>query len=268
MRALPANATRPPVGRYIPVMMRAIVDLPLPLSPTRPKTSPGRDRERDVVDGGERAPAPPEHRAHDEEVHRHTVDFDERPPVVGEVAGPAAPAPFEPGASAGIGRRRRRGHRVVVLDVPDGGESRDRDVGARHRADEALRVGMRRPAEDHFGRAGLDEPAAVHDRDPVRHVGDDPHVVGDEDDAEPLLTAEIPDEIEDLGLNGDVEGGRRLVCDEELRVRRERERDHHPLAHSPRELVRVVPEPRPRLLDADLVEEAHGPRLGRRLGEA
>ena len=40
---------------------------------------------------------------------------------------------------------------------------------------------------------------------------------------------------------------------------RERERDHHPLAHSARELVRVVAEPDPRLLDADLVEKVDRP---------
>ena len=48
------------------------------------------------------------------------------------------------------------------------------------------------------------------------------------------------EEIEDLGLDGDVERGGRLVGDQELRSRGQRHRDHGALAQAARELVRVV----------------------------
>ena len=45
---------------------------------------------------------------------------------------------------------------------------------------------------------------------------------------------------EDLRLDDHVERGRRLVGDEDLRVQHQRQRDHDPLPHPARELVRVL----------------------------
>ena len=126
---------------------------------------------------------------------------------------------------------------------------------------------MLRAAEYLGGRAGLDEPPAVHHRDPIGDVGDDAHIVRDEHHAEPVLPAERADELQDLGLDGDVEGSRGLVGDQQFGIGAQRQRDHHPLAHSSGELVRVVPEPSLRLVDADLVEKAHGPLRRLRLRE-
>ena len=92
-------------------------------------------------------------------------------------------------------------------------------------------------------RAGLDDPAGVHDVDPVAHPGGDPEVVGDHQDGGPELGRQPLDELEDLGLDRDVEGGRRLVGEDQLRVARQRDGDHHALAHAARELERVVVEP-------------------------
>ena len=44
---------------------------------------------------------------------------------------------------------------------------------------------------------------------------------------------------QDLRLDGDVEGGGRLVGDQQLRPADQRHRDHDPLPHAARELVRV-----------------------------
>ena len=46
--------------------------------------------------------------------------------------------------------------------------------------------------------------------------------------------------LEDLRLDRHVERGRRLVGDQELRLVGDRHRDHRPLAHPARELVRVL----------------------------
>ena len=47
-------------------------------------------------------------------------------------------------------------------------------------------------------------------------------------------------QVEDLRLDRDVERGGRLVGDQQLRMARQRHRDHHALPHAAGELVRVV----------------------------
>ena len=63
------------------------------------------------------------------------------------------------------------------------------------------------------------------------------------------------DQLEDLRLDRDVERGRRLVRDQHPRVAGERHRDHHPLAHAARELVRIVVHAPLRLGDADRAQQ-------------
>ena len=47
------------------------------------------------------------------------------------------------------------------------------------------------------------------------------------------------EQLEDLRLDRDVERGRRLVGDQQIRLARERHRDHHALPHAARQLVRI-----------------------------
>ena len=107
-------------------------------------------------------------------------------------------------------------------------------------------------------------PAGVHHHDPVGEVGDDAEVVRDQDDrrAEPL--AELAQEVEDPRLDRHVERGRRLVGDQDLRIARERHRDHHPLAHPAGELVRVLVDPAARVAGCGRGRGARAPALGRR----
>ena len=57
--------------------------------------------------------------------------------------------------------------------------------------------------------------------------------------AEALLALEPHEEVEDLGRDGHVERGRRLVRDEQPRSTQQRHRDHRALEHAARQLVRV-----------------------------
>ena len=61
--------------------------------------------------------------------------------------------------------------------------------------------------------AGLDDLAAMHDGDALADVAHDGEVVGDEQQREAELALELAQQIEDLGLDRDVEGGYRLVGD-------------------------------------------------------
>ena len=65
----------------------------------------------------------------------------------------------------------------------------------------------------------LDDLAGVHHGDPVAHAGDDAEVVGDQQHGDVEALLQIGEEIEDLRLDRHVEGGRRLVGDEQLAVR-------------------------------------------------
>ncbi len=62
----------------------------------------------------------------------------------------------------------------------------------------------------------------------------------DEQVGEVELVLEILEQVDDLGLDGHVEGGNRLVSHDEVRVERERTRQTDPLALPPGEFVRVA----------------------------
>jgi len=61
-------------------------------------------------------------------------------------------------------------------------------------------------------------------------------------------------EVEDLGLYGNVQSGRRLVAYEDARLAGHGYRYHHPLPHASRELVRVLFMPRLSVGDANAIE--------------
>ena len=71
-----------------------------------------------------------------------------------------------------------------------------------------------------------------------------------------------------LGLDGDVEGGGRLVGDQDVGAVGQRHRDHHPLALAAGELVRVGAEALLGVADADLGQELEDAGAGRGAGQA
>ena len=129
----------------------------------------------------------------------------------------------------GARREGRGGVDLLVLALTE----------VRDRIQQRDRVRVLRRGEDLRHGARLDDVALAHHDDVVGQVGDDAHVVGDEQDGAVEPVAEAAQQLQDLGLHGDVEGGRRLVGDEELRVARDRLGDHRALALAAGELVRV-----------------------------
>ena len=113
-------------------------------------------------------------------------------------------------------------------------------------------------AEDLTRRPVLHRAARVHDEHRVGRLGDHTEVVGDQDDTHVELVLDLLDQLEDLRLHRHVEGGRRLVGDQDRRPVHERHRDHRPLAHAAGELMRKVPSPIGRVGDADLAQELDG----------
>ncbi len=132
---------------------------------------------------------------------------------------------------------------------------RRRRVEPHHGVEQLARVGIDRRVEDLVEIAALDDQAVVHDQHPVGDLGDDAEVVGDQDRRQAAFAVEPLEQGEDLGLHGDVERRRRLVGDQDLGLERQRHRDHRPLAHPARELVRVVVDALGGVGDADRVEQ-------------
>ena len=126
-------------------------------------------------------------------------------------------------------------------------------------AEQRLRVRVARRGEHAPHRALLGDPARVHDHHLVARLGDHRQVVGDQDQRQPEVAPQLLEQLQDLRLDHDVEGGRRLVADDDRRVAGERHRDHRPLAHPARQLVRV--RGRPLLRDARRGRAARAARL-------
>src|SRR5262249_47310622 len=74
------------------------------------------------------------------------------------------------------------------------------------------------------------------------------------------------DQVEDLRLYRHVQRSGRLVGDQQFRVVDQGHRDHRALAHTARELVRIVVDPALRLRDADPTEQFNGVPPGVPLG--
>ena len=119
---------------------------------------------------------------------------------------------------------------------------------------------MRRGFEDLFDRRGLHHLAAVHHDHPVHGFGHHAEIVGDHYQSHPQLVAQFLDELQDLGLDGDVERRGRLVGEQHAGAAGERHRDHRALEHAAGQLVRVAVEDRLRVADLDPLQKAE--RLG------
>ena len=141
----------------------------------------------------------------------------------------------------------------VLVELRDGSEQR-------------LGVGVVHLGEELHHPGGLHDPARVHDVDPVGVPGDHAHVVRDQQHrhAEPVL--QVPEQGEDLRLDGDVKGRRGLVGDEQLGLVGQRHRDHHALPQAAGQLVRVVVQALLGPGQADQVQHLHRPVAGVGLG--
>lgn len=77
----------------------------------------------------------------------------------------------------------------------------------------------------------------------------------DDRDGDAEFGAQSGQQPQDLGLDRDIERGRRFVGDEQRGIVRQGDRDHHTLAHTAGELVRILVDLRPYVGNADLFEE-------------
>ena len=123
-------------------------------------------------------------------------------------------------------------------------------------------IGHAGVGEELGGGGLLHDAAGVHDDDLVGAVGHHTEVVGDEDHAHVTLALLVGQEVEDLGLHGDVEPCGGLVGEEELGPARQGDGDHDPLAHAARQLVGVIVQALLGGGDAHRREQRHGRVVG------
>src|SRR6056297_2156673 len=112
----------------------------------------------------------------------------------------------------------------------------------RNGGQQVFRVLVLRRAIDLLGGAVFDQLALVHDADIVGDEVDHAQVVRDEQVGQPELLLQVQQQVEDLGLDRDVERRDRFVADQELRVDGERAGNTDALALAAGEFVRVAAE--------------------------
>jgi hypothetical protein len=91
---------------------------------------------------------------------------------------------------------------------------------------------MQRSTKDAAGGADFNDLTGVDHRNPIGQVTDDTEVVGDEQDAGANALAQLVKEIEDLGLDGNVERRGGFVGNKQFRMRRYRHGNHDALLHA------------------------------------
>ncbi len=115
--------------------------------------------------------------------------------------------------------------------------------GIGHRRGGKERLGVRVlgiAVEGRVGR-GLDDLSQVHHQDPVAEVFHHRQVVGDDHERQVEFPFQPHEQVDDLGLDGNVQGRDRLVADEDGGVQRQPPCDAHPLPLPPRKFVGIPP---------------------------
>ena len=164
------------------------------------------------------------------------------------------------GAGAARRERARAGPGQVVGHRSGDGDqllARGR-VEPRDGAEQAVRVRVARGGEEPVALRPLHDPPGVEHVDRLAQPRHDPEVVGDHDERGAGVADELAQQLQDLGLDGDVERGRGLVGDEQPRPAGQCDGDERALPHAAGELVRVGVQPPARVGDADAVEQVGG----------
>ncbi len=188
-----------------------------------------------------------------------------------EQHGGAAPAGGTRTSTAGRPHTAARPHTAgrACRDPVPGGEGLDKldRRGAlpqpRHGREQGARVLLARRREQLAHRSRLDDPAVAHHHHVVREVGHHAHVVRDEQHGRAALVAQPAQQVEDPGLDGDVQRRRRLVGDDRDRLLGEPHRDERALELTAGKLMRVGRRDPLRVAQARLEQQLEHALVGR-----
>ena len=157
------------------------------------------------------------------------------------------------------------GSRAISGTCPGMVASSPRATGpaeTRSRCQQSTGIGMGRRRKEGLDGRLLDHLSSVHDDHPGAGLGDHCQIVGNQQHRQSQLLAKLLQQLEDLSLDGDIEGRGRLVGNQEIGFGSQRDSDHHPLSLSARELMGVVLETLARRRDGDQIQQPLGFQLG------
>lgn len=103
-----------------------------------------------------------------------------------------------------------------------------------------LGVGMHRMGKQLLRRRFLHQMAQIHYAHAVGDILHHAHVVGDEQVGQPALLLQILHQVDDLGLNGHIQRGDRLIAHDHLGVQNHRPRQTDALPLTARKLVGIA----------------------------
>ena len=153
------------------------------------------------------------------------------------------PALVRRARAAGRERAPRFAQRQVRRLARHSGKRRMRRVvQTRDRVQQRARVGHSDVREQHLRRSPFDRSARVHHHHLVGEARRQPEIVADHDQPHPEPLLQVSQQLHDLRLGRHIERGRGLVGDQQPGRGRQRDRDHHPLAHAARQLMRILRE--------------------------
>ena len=109
---------------------------------------------------------------------------------------------------------------------------------------------------------------AIHDHHTVGDGGNHAKVMGDPDDRHAQLLAQLFDQFQNLRLNGHIKGGGRFIGNQHIGVARQRNRDHHALAHTAGKLMGIVVDPGRGIGNTNQFQQFGGADAGLRAGQA
>ena len=113
-------------------------------------------------------------------------------------------------------------------------------VGGGDGGEQRHRVGVSGILEDGLGVGQLHNVAQVHHTDPIGDIAHHRQVVGDEHIGQVLLLLQLLEQVDDLGLDGHVQGGHALVAHDELGLHHQGPGNGHALAPAAGELVGIA----------------------------
>ena len=146
------------------------------------------------------------------------------------------PAPRALQASTAMKQRgwnRQPGTTSVGLGTTPSMEARRAPwIQGGNRPQQSQGIGMGGIGEHGRGLAPLHDPARVHDEQILDHVPHHAQVMGDEHQGHAEVLLQLADELQDLRLDGHVQGRGRFVGDQQFGPAGKRHGDHHPLAHA------------------------------------
>ena len=106
-----------------------------------------------------------------------------------------------------------------------------------------FRIRMSGPIKNVLQRSLLHDSSRVHHRHLIACLRNDSQIMGNQDHGSTVLFLEIVHEIQYLGLDGHIQGGSGLICNQKLGIAGQCDGNDHPLAHPPAELVWILSSP-------------------------